>query len=276
MTLCVAAICQDNGKDRVVIATDWKVSTVSATAEIQDKLYWITPEIPVLIAGTISRAVELKDTYKQYFESLSKKTPPVAITQSNVADVLKRPLALYKRKLTQEYISMRFGLDYKEFREATATKGIPQAVASDAYAEISRLDLDCDLIIVMFDKDKEAYIYRTDAEGMLHHCENFAAIGSGQTIAEGVLYQREHEARHPLGVTVYRVFEAMKLGSIASDVGKKHTLNVLHPPDREHKELWADGLTPTAERFLARSFRKLGPKNFKRLSLPHGSFEEDF
>jgi len=70
MSLCIAAACQDRGKSRVVIATDWKASAGIAAAEIQDKLYWIGDYMPVLIAGTITRAIELKDTYKQYLAIL--------------------------------------------------------------------------------------------------------------------------------------------------------------------------------------------------------------
>lgn len=47
MTLCVAAACQDRGKSRVIIGTDWKASIEIATADIQDKLYWVTDNVPV-------------------------------------------------------------------------------------------------------------------------------------------------------------------------------------------------------------------------------------
>lgn len=87
MTLCIAAACQDRGRPRLVIGTDWKVASGIATAEIQDKLFWITDNIPVLIAGTISRAVELKDTYRQYFQTLALQIIP----GNDLIDHIKRP-----------------------------------------------------------------------------------------------------------------------------------------------------------------------------------------
>ena len=273
VTLCIAAACRDRRRPRVVIATDWKVGIQTATAEIQDKLYWIDDNTPVLIAGTISRAIELKDTYQNYFARLSKKEPP--LKASDLPDVMKRPLGIYKHKLANEYVSLRLGLTYKQFLEAAGKKQVPEAVSTEIFSEISRISLQCWLIVVVFVK-KEPYIYKIDDEGTLHSCDNFAAIGSGSTIAEGILYQREQESSMALGRTVYHVFEAMKLGSIATDVGEEHTINVLHPPGDKRKDVAVDALTEKAKLFLKRKFDKLGPKPFSNMPLPDGFFEQDF
>jgi hypothetical protein len=75
MTLCIAAICQDRGKPRIVVGTDWKASTGEASAENQDKLRWVTDDIPMLLAGTVSRAIELQAVYRQFFDGISKADP---------------------------------------------------------------------------------------------------------------------------------------------------------------------------------------------------------
>lgn len=273
MTLCIAASCQDRRKPRVVIATDWKVSIQSATAEIQDKLYWIDDNTPALIAGTISRAVELKDTYRNHFERLGKrKSSPKA---SNLPDMMKRPVGIYKQKLANEYVSLRLGLTYREFLEAVGKNQIPGAVSADIFDEISRISLQCQLIIVVF-VGRDPYIYRIDDDGNSHSCDNFAAIGSGSLIAEGVLYQREQESKMTLGRTLYHVFEAMKLGSIASDVGKEHTINIFYPPGEKQKDVAGDCLSEKAKAFLERKFDNLGPRKFSNMPLPKGFFERDF
>lgn len=270
MTLCIAAACQHRGKPRVVIATDWKVSTMSATAEIQDKLYWINDNIPVLIAGTISRAVELKDTYQNYFERLSKKKPP--LKGSDLPDVMKRPLGIYKQKLANEHVSIRLGLTYREFLYAIGKNQIPSSISTEVLNDISRISLQCQLIIMVF-VGRDPFIFRVDDDGTLHSFDNFAAIGSGGPIAEGVLYQREQESKMTLGRTIYHVFEAMKLGSIASDVGQEHTINVLYPPGEREKDVSVDLLSEKAKQFLKRQFGKLGPKPFCNMPLPNGFFE---
>lgn len=272
MTLCIAAACQDHGKSRIVIATDWKVSIETATAEIQDKLCWIDDNTPVLIAGTISKAKELKDTFRNYFEYLKKENR--ALRASDLPDVMKRPIAVHKRKLANEHISLRLGLSYKEFRESVGRNEIPPDTAKEVMDEISAIGLDCTLIIVFF-FEKDPYIYKVEEDGSLISCDNFATIGSGSPIAGGVLYQRQQESDMSLGRTIYHVYEAMKLGSIASDVGQEHTINVLYPQGEKEKTVSGDALTTKADRYLARQFKKLGPKKFAQMALPGGFFEEE-
>ena len=276
MTLCVAAACQDRGKSRVVIATDWKASAGIATAEIQDKLYWITDDIPVLIAGTVTRAIELKDTYKQYLEAVAAAQPsPIQIKPQDLSDFIKEPIKLFRRKLAEEYVSKKFGMNYDSFRTAVGKDEIPESVAIETFADLAKIDLECQLIIIIF-SDGQPFIFRVDSDGTVENCEHFATIGSGSYIAEGVLYQRTHEDSMPLGPTVYQVFEAMKLGSIAPDVGKEHTINVLYPPGELRKTVVGEALTDRAQTFLERQFKKFGPKPFKRLPLPPKSLEPDF
>ncbi len=278
MTLCVAAACQDRGRARVVIATDWQESADIATAEIQDKLYWITDDAPVLIAGTITRAIELKDTYKQYFHNLISQKQRGQIESfkpEDLNDLMKVPITLFRRKLTEEYVSQKFALNYDMFRAAVGRNEIPKSVAIEAFSDIAKIDLDCELIIILFN-DKEPYIFKIDSDGTVENCEHFATIGSGSYIAESVLYQRKHEGSTLLGPTIYHVFEAMKLGAIAPGVGQEHTINVLYPPGERRKDTVGEALTPKAQRFMLRTFKKFGPKEFKRLPLPNDSLESDF
>ena len=275
MTLCIAAICQDRGKPRIVIGTDWKASTVEATAENQDKLRWVTDNMPMLLAGTVSRAIELQSVYRQFFDNLSKRKPEVVPDEKNIGDLVRKPVALFKSKLSDEYVSLKFGLSYKDFREAVGKSQVPPSVATDTYTDIKNIDLGCSVILPFF-LGKDAYIFRVGSDGGVEECDNFAAIGSGSPIAEGVLFQREHQDDMTLGRAVYHVYEAMRLGSIASDVGKEHTIDVLYPPGEKGKELTGERLTEKAERFLQRKFSRLGPKEFANMPLPPKFWREDF
>jgi 20S proteasome alpha/beta subunit len=275
MTLCIAAICQDRGKSRIVVATDWKASIVEASAENQDKLRWVSDNIPMLLAGTVSRAIELQATYKQFFASLGERTPPLMPDDKNIGDLVRKPVAIFKAKLTNEYVSLNLGLPYKDFRESVGKGEIPDSVATDTYAEIKNIDLGCSVILPFFLKN-DAYIFRVGLNGGVEECDNFAAIGSGAPIAEGILFQREQEDNMTLGRTTYHLYEAMKLGSIASDVGQEHTLDVLYPPGEKGEEIVGERLTEKAERFLQRKFKRLGPKKFANMPLPPKFWRPDF
>ena len=185
MTLCIAAACQDRGKPRIIIGTDWKAGTGEATSEVQDKLCWASDCVPVLIAGNVSRAKQFADTLKEYLIHLSKQTPPVVIEEYKAVDHIHKVVALFKGKLAEEYVSMKLGIGYKAFREAVGRSEIPSSIATQTFNEIARIDLECSVIVCIFQGKKSANIFRVDTEGAVHTCDHFAAIGTGSTIAEG-------------------------------------------------------------------------------------------
>jgi 20S proteasome alpha/beta subunit len=282
MTLCVAAACQERGKPRIVIGTDWRAGTETAAADIQDKLYWIDDNIAVLIAGTVSRAVEFKDTYKQFLlrrERQEKDKPEPErepITAANLLDVFKAPSTIYKNKLVNEYIGLRFGMTYSAFLRCVAKKEIPDGVAEETLNNVKRIYPDCQLIILLF-LDKRSHILKVDDDGSLESCESFAAIGSGADVAESVLYQREHEDDDSVGKTVYHVFEAMLLGSIAPGVGDEPTIDVLYPQGERSKGVYGAYLNKRGEALMKREFKKRGPKTFSNFpQIPDNCFDTDF
>lgn len=272
MTLCIAAVCQRDR--RIVIATDWKAGTDEAAAENEDKLYWVTDSISVMIAGVISRAVELKDTYRQLFAWMNQQIPPVIATSDNISDMLKRGMANYRRKRADEYTHNKLALSHKAFLEAVGKSQVPRSVAVETFAEIAKLELECELIITFFDRDKNAFAYKVNDCG-IELCNNFAAIGTGSTIAEATLYQRKQEARMRIATTVYNVFEAMELGSISPTVGAEHTINILRAPNTKSETVRSTMTEPTSDAYtvLEEAFKTFGPKKLKGLSLPRNPFE---
>lgn len=276
MTLCVAAVCQERAIERIVVATDWRAEGYVAAGEIQDKLYWIGDDVVVLIAGTITRAIELKNTIVQYFERRKKKnlSPPKT---ADLCDLFRIPIIHFKRKLVGEYVGLKFGMSFGEFLGAVGLKQIPESVAVEAFGTMKNLTQDCSLLLCMFDDDKHARVIEIDDDGSLEIAESFAAIGSGSLIAESVFFQREHTDNETLGASLYHVYEAMKLGSIAPGVGKDFTINVLYPRDRDHPHLHGQVLNDKGMAFMESQFKKRGPKQFTNfVSLPNGILEKDF
>lgn len=266
MTLCVAAACQERGKPRIVLATDWRAETSIASGDTEDKLYWIGSNVAVLIAGTVSRAVELVDTYEQFFQSREKEQKEKSekdrepIAASNLIDLFKTPLIIFKNKLANEYVGVKYGMTYKAFLSGIAKKEIPPSVAEKELDTIGRLSIDCCLIVLLF-LDRKPRILRVSDQGV-ESSANFAAIGSGEEIANSVLFQREHESQYSLSKTIYCVYEAMRLGAIAPGVGEYFTLDVLYPPGEKGKEVHALWLNRKGEAFMEREFKKRGPKKF--------------
>ncbi len=132
MALCIAAACQDRGKARIVISTDWRVGAAIATPDDEDKLYWINDNVPVLIAGTIHRGIELRDTITDYLDQYYRENPePGSVTEYQVTNLIKRPVAMFKRQLAGEHTSLKFGLGYEEFSLCTIASNRSLGCESD-------------------------------------------------------------------------------------------------------------------------------------------------
>ncbi len=268
VTLCIAAACQSKGKPRIVVSSDWRVENPSFSAEIQDKLYWVQDEWAVLIAGTVSSAIELVNTYARYFTAFKGKN--IELTNTNIVDHVRRPLILQKNKVANAYVGKLLGITYKEFL-ATGKERLPEKKFADIVSNIEDLELDCQLILCTF-LDGEAQIFKVDGDCSIEVCEQFAAIGSGCDIAESVLFQREHEGDLPIGHALYAVYEAARLGSKAPGVGNQHALSVLLPPKRGGEIAYCR-VSEKGFKFLDRKFRQYGPKQFYRLGLPPGTLD---
>jgi hypothetical protein len=116
--------------------------------------------------------------------------------------------------------------------------------------------------------DKRPWILRIEEDGSLESCESFAAIGSGQDIANSVLFQRELEESDPTGRAIYCVYEAMTLGAIAPGVGEFFALDVLCPQGEMGKNVHGHWLNKKGQKFMGAQFKKRGPTpftNFPRL-----------
>lgn len=266
MTLCIAAACQDRGRPRIVISSDWRIENRSFGAEIQDKLYWMHDEWAVLIAGTVSSAVELVNTYGRYFTALEKKK--IELSNTNISDYIKRPLTLQKNKIADAHVGKLLGITYKEFLQ-TGKERLPKKRFTEIISDIEELELDCQLILCSF-IDNEAQIFKIGADCSVELCEQFAAIGTGSDVAESVLFQRDHEGDLPMSHALYAVYEAASLGSKAPGVGQQHAIGVLLPP-KKGGEIAYSRVTEKGERFLKRKFYRYGPKQFYRLGLPEGT-----
>jgi hypothetical protein len=103
-------------------------------------------------------------------------------------------------------------------------------------------------------------IFQVDEYGRVSNCQNFGAVGTGATIAQSVLYQRAQKDQDELNKTLYNVFEAANLATIAPGVGKPGLLCVVRPPSRPGGKVGAKLTTLKAHQRLDQQFKKFGPK----------------
>jgi len=264
LTLCIAAACRDHkDRDRVVIGTDWMVSgEIAAGADIQDKLYWINPDIAVLVSGVVTRAVELRDAYRTVLDEMEKKKEK--LNRRNIRKFIKAGPRLLKKDIADEIVTFATGLEYAEFRKAIQKGEITPQVANGVFRAIEQKDLECEVIIVAF-IGNDQYIFQVERSGHVEERDNFALIGEGTYVAEAMLYFRKHESSDPAALAVYHVWEALHIASRrVGTVSKTHSIDILVPPKERSTHVAVYELTKAGFTFMKKQFyqkfgiRKIG------------------
>lgn len=87
------------------------------------------------------------------------------------------------------------------------------------------------------------------------------------------MFYREHTNEASLGTAIYRVFEAMKLGTKAPGVGEKFSLHIASYSPNVAKIKWME-IRDAYYEFLERQFATFGPKKMSEVQLKPKWIEE--
>lgn len=266
MTLCVVAKGVDGKQTKAVLAADYSVETDIAKAEIQNKFMYVGDrEYPVLIAGSSSRATELLARMADCGNSAKHQITEEDQFMRLCREAMKR----HKHVIADEYVSARLGISYNTLLESVH-KSIPPETYREILSDVTRIRLGCDVIVVFFSwTTGEPSILRLSDDGTMELCSHFAAIGSGMYIAESSLFYREHSDLTPLADAIYRVYEAMRLGSHGPGVGEKFKTGICFAG--QHGQTQWDYLKPEYMQHLEKEFRELGPQPIRPQTL-HSEF----
>jgi len=245
----------------MVVSSDWRAEVGDfASVEVQNKLYWLfNGRWCVLIAGIASSAHSLITTIRQTIN-------PKQITKRNIEDEIVRAVQNHRDKLTDRYVRTRHDVSFEHFR--THRNEFDAGQWRETWANIKKINLDCQLIICTFIK-KEPFMFQVEDDGHVWRDENFLAIGTGSTIANSILcFRRQNEDLY-VPDTAYNVFEATQFAkkSKTPGVGKIHAFSVLYPGKKQKR------LRPSGIRQLRKYFEKYGPHDVPRLKLPGGLWQ---
>jgi hypothetical protein len=273
MTLCVAAECKRYKRffSAVVFATDFQLEGEVGSAAISQKLAMTPNEShPMLLAGTMTRAIAFAQTISATLHEFA----PADDKESKGFDwesILGVSVMRQKYLIANEIIAARFGIPYEEFLK-NGKSTFPEDVHRETITDIEKATLDCWLLVLGFSQS-DPRIFRTNPNGTVEVCEHFGAIGSGYYIAEASLFQRSQNAGNDLGTTIYNVYEAMKLGSIAPGVSSKFQIGVAewnwyeHPNPLNRGEVKISFLEPKYYEYLATKFARYGPRSVTTIKL---------
>lgn len=272
MTLCIAAKTYSSydgavAEGSVITCSDWRIETPTAAADIASKSRLINYQWEIMMAGVFSLAVELTNIFEQQFRS----TPADDLGVS-VIERLRRPIDAFKARAAERFARSHYAVSREEFLVSGLSwmgDQLFREALNAMHEYILSEEKQIQLLIIGKDDDGFLAIYKYSS-GELWECDGFAAIGSGETIAEAVLYQRRIEETSELSAVVYAVYEAKRLGEITPGVGQRTSVSVFDIDEVAENGSYLRGrhVTKPGLEFLERQFSMFGPRPYAQTVMP--------
>lgn len=135
------------------------------------------------------------------------------LTSVSALEELRKPPQMLKRRLVEEYVQNTLAMSYEDF----LTKGpsLPASVYEPMVADISRLEIGCQLILIPVPAHPFRSLFTVDVNGSVYHEQNFSAIGSGASNALAWLHYRSHSQFTHVNRAMLHVWEAKKFAENA-------------------------------------------------------------
>lgn len=229
MTLCIAAKAFNSLTDSlsdgtIVLCCDRRLETPIAQADIGYKWRAISRQWQIMLAGDFPLAVELAGIYEGYFAEEE------SVTQQQIATIerLRVPLDRLRRRIADQFTQGRFAVSYDELLhrgQSWLGEQIFKETLSELRARIEQEEKSVQALLIGPGDDGFLAIYKY-SYGQLWECEDFAAIGSGETIAEAILFYRGLMNTGSLMKAAYIVYEAKRMGEITPGVGESTSMIV--------------------------------------------------
>ena len=171
-------------------------------------------------------------------------------------------------RLTQTTVSMPYD-DFLAYGKERLPEILHERIAND----IAGQRVGADLILIGWVDNQFAIFRYNGSSHDVQETRGFVAIGSGCYVAESVMFQRKHLFFDPLEQTIYKVYEAQRLGSIAPGVGEEFSMAVLrYNADFPRAEINVIG--DSGQEFLANKYQEFGPRKVAQFDLPENFYIE--
>jgi 20S proteasome alpha/beta subunit len=246
MTVCIAATCEINTGPKIILCTDWQVSSELGFAQTAFKQHHIKPGWFCLYSGDPSASQHLIRLLRRRF------VLEADISEINILKLIQTCLFERKRFLCEEFSQSKFAMPYEEFLNSGKDK-LPLDRYTSAVRGIEALPLGVDCIICGFIEGFPILV-QTDQFCGATIRESFAVVGAGSYLAHASLMHRQHDELGLLDASIYCVYEAKKWAERNRTVGDHTSVTVVSANGN------AQLLTAKGKLFLDEKFGELGPK----------------
>jgi 20S proteasome alpha/beta subunit len=227
MTLCVAAECRYQDKACIVCCSDLAGNRGDVASEDMDKMRWIG-RCHVMIAGIVTDAEVLLSNCAA---AISGYEPNDATHVTNLIQQIGEGLKAQKRYKATQYMGARYGLTWEEWFNHGKIN-FTEGHYIQLWNAIGAVQLGSELIISTFTADDEAVLLRTTEDGRVSWDDHYAAIGSGATVCEAFLAQREHHFAMGVHECLYRILESKVAAEKNPYVGEQTAVEIVTPGAR--------------------------------------------
>lgn len=246
MTICIAAICEVNNDPKIVLCSDWKLSSALGSAETGFKQRAIGKLWISLFSGDVSAARALIILFKKHLQPTNK------LDETSVVQFVRAALNERKSDLANELSQGRFALSYDNLLKFDKEQ-LPSDKYNAAIADIAAIKLGAEFIIAGY-AGSLPILVETDEYCRAAIKEHFAAVGEGRYLAHSVLLHRSHEEISRLGRALYCVYEAKRFAERIPSVGPATSIIVLHV-DKTSQIIMPVGMDFLKERSERRSIQ---------------------
>lgn len=215
MTICIAAICDKNGK--VVVAADRMLTGGDVEFEQdRNKIETMADRIAILTAGSALRHVDLLRNVQKGVQNRRD------ITVADVVDELKGRFAELRQQRAEEQYLRPLGITFGQFVQRQGS--LPEMLALRLTANIEAAELDMEFIVAGVDQIG-AHIYHVHDPGMAECFDaiGFCTIGSGERHATLTFIRSEYTVGCLLNQALFLVYQAKRDAETAPGVGAQYT-----------------------------------------------------
>ncbi len=223
MTVCIAAVCQWQGKPMIVGASDRMLTAGDIEFEpLQAKFYLFTPHIVALVAGSATDQLEICESTLAHI----RLHPTTDV--GGVADTYGRAFAAFRRKAAERAILAPLGLDVDTFlrRQREMSPDLVRHLESDLHRH--RLEIET---IVMGVDTAGAHIYVVHDPGQPARFNSigFAAVGIGAAHAQSQFMFAGYTRFWPFERALFLTYTAKKRAEVAPGVGNATDVFIVGP-----------------------------------------------
>jgi hypothetical protein len=226
VTVNIAAICDLDAQTyypKIVFSSDRLVSAGVQYEGGEPKIKQLTEYCYVMTSSNDSLTSDLiLETIKDKIKSAKNQ-----MRIRDIVELLSEECVNFKRLRIEREVLSKYNLT------STNLNAPSETIINDAMKEVNDYEypLECDFIVLGFDKETEPHLYKVNQKGDYRLCDSlgFVTSGSGGSLAFLEMTKYSYSRQEGMVTAIPRVYFAKKVSERAEGVGRYTDLYIMYP-----------------------------------------------